>query len=173
MTVRGAIPILYAHWEGFVKSLGTAYLEFVLSRNKNFDNLKPNFLALGMKKHLHDATSTLKGRVFVEACDLILAKRSTRAYFLTLDAVETGSNLGYDLFANILHIVGLPFRPEYETARNTIIEPLRQFRNTIAHGKELVVNTVRYNELHQKTFALLALLRDDLDNAVTLKSYLA
>src|SRR5262245_55492883 len=101
MIVRGAIPILYAHWEGFVKTSGTAYLEFVLSRNKKFDNLKPNFLALGMKKHLHEAASTLKGKIFAEACDLILAKRSTRAYFMTQDAVDTGSNLGYELFVNI------------------------------------------------------------------------
>ncbi len=102
LIIRGAIPILYAHWEGFVKAAGTAYLEFVLSRNKTFEELNPNFLALGMKKHLHEAESTLKGKIFVQACELIVAKRTTRAYFITESVIDTKFNLNYEVFENIL-----------------------------------------------------------------------
>jgi hypothetical protein len=172
MTIRSAIPMLYAHWEGFVKAAGTSYLEYVLSRGKTFEELKANFLALGMKGHLMGAESSLKAKVFTQACDLVLTKRRSRAYFLTRDAIDTQMNLNFEIFANICFSIGIVVRPEYESAKNTIIDPVLDFRNKIAHGKELLVSGGRYLELHTELVGLMILFKNDLDNAVTMKSYI-
>jgi hypothetical protein len=172
MTIRSAIPMLYAHWEGFVRAAGTAYLDFVLSRGKNFEQLKANFLALGMKGHLMQAESSLKAKVFTQACSLVLTQRGRRAYFITKDAVDTRMNLTFEIFDNICVSLGIVVRPEYEGAKNTIIDPVLGFRNTVAHGKELLVSRGRYLELHAGLFDIMNLFRNDLDNAVTMKSYI-
>ena len=172
MIIRFAIPMLYAHWEGFVKSSGTAYLDYVLSRGKRFEELKANFLALGMKGYLMGAESSLKAKVFTQACNLVLTQRGSRAHFATQDAVDTQMNLNYERFENICYLLGINIRPEYEGAKNTIIDPLLGFRNKIAHGKELLVNSGRYLELHAEMFKVMNLFKNDLDNAVTMKSYI-
>ena len=136
MIVRGAITLLYAHWEGFVKSAGVTYLEFILSRNKTYEELRPNFLALGMKGRLHGAESTLKGRLFVQACDLILNKKASRAHFLCAENVDTKSNLTFEVFENILWMLGLTVRKEYLMANKTIIEPLIPRDLTVSHSGE-------------------------------------
>src|SRR5207244_1981388 len=44
--IRAAVTLLYAHWEGFIKNIGTAYLEFVASRRLPNAELSSPFLAL-------------------------------------------------------------------------------------------------------------------------------
>src|ERR1700741_2943080 len=50
--IRAGIPLLYAHWEGFVKNASDAYLEFVCSRELTFRELKACFIAQGMQKYI-------------------------------------------------------------------------------------------------------------------------
>ncbi len=46
--IRASIPLLYAHWEGFVRRIGSAYVEFVArSRLKN-EELSTHFLAVAI-----------------------------------------------------------------------------------------------------------------------------
>jgi hypothetical protein len=40
--LRAGIPILYAHWEGFVKKSSEAYLNFVTNQGLSYNKKKPN-----------------------------------------------------------------------------------------------------------------------------------
>ena len=51
---RCAIPILYAHWEGFVKFAADCYLDFVWYQSLPYDKLKSNFLALACRRQLRE-----------------------------------------------------------------------------------------------------------------------
>src|SRR3974390_1271635 len=58
--IRSGVAILYAHWEGFVKTAGTAYLNFVSMRRLKYEELADHLLALGMKSKLNQASQTKK-----------------------------------------------------------------------------------------------------------------
>jgi hypothetical protein len=48
--LRGAVAVLYAHWEGFVKASGRAYFEYVKQRRLANDALALPFLALSVER---------------------------------------------------------------------------------------------------------------------------
>ena len=50
--LRLAIPLLYAHWEGFAKSSMEAYLKYVSLKFLKHNDLKPQFVALSLSKLL-------------------------------------------------------------------------------------------------------------------------
>ena len=50
--LRCAIPIIYAHWEGFVKHSCELYLEYVSNRNEVLKNLKPQFIAIALRNSI-------------------------------------------------------------------------------------------------------------------------
>src|SRR5439155_22128464 len=64
LTIRAAVPLLYAHWEGFVKSLGEMYLEFVGRQKLRNDELPPHFLAMAISKVVGAAPVSSK----IETC---------------------------------------------------------------------------------------------------------
>src|SRR5438105_9171667 len=55
MCIRAAVPLLYAHWEGIVKQLGSCYLEFVARQKLKHGELPANFLAMAIRKMLRVA----------------------------------------------------------------------------------------------------------------------
>ncbi len=48
--LRAGIVLLYAHWEGFIKSAAENYLTFVASKKLNYDELSHCFVALALLK---------------------------------------------------------------------------------------------------------------------------
>jgi len=51
-SLRFSVPILYAHWEGFVKKSTEIYLEYVAKKYLKHSELKPQFVALSLSKKL-------------------------------------------------------------------------------------------------------------------------
>lgn len=58
--IRSGVVILYAHWEGFVKSASNYYLEYVSMQKLRYEQLSSNFLAVAMKVKLNEARDTNK-----------------------------------------------------------------------------------------------------------------
>ena len=50
--IRASIPILYAHWEGFVRNCFVRYFELVAQRRIKFSALTFNFLFLASRSDL-------------------------------------------------------------------------------------------------------------------------
>jgi hypothetical protein len=60
------VALLYAHWEGFIKSASRAYLEFVSLQRLKHRELAPNFLALSAGKLFRLAGQADRHRMHVE-----------------------------------------------------------------------------------------------------------
>ena len=61
--IRSGIAMLYAHWEGAIKSLAEYYLIYVSSLNLRYCELKNNFLAIDMKESLNKYAETKKASI--------------------------------------------------------------------------------------------------------------
>jgi hypothetical protein len=170
--IRTAMPILYAHWEGFVKNAATDYLEFVDRQNKTYQDLSPNFIALGMKRKLNEAHITNKATVFVEAMKFITDGLSNKCSLQWKESIDTYANLNSSVLQEILCILGLDYLP-YKAQEKFIDERLLKNRNEIAHGEDVIIDMDQYVETHQKVIDLMELLKNQIQNAATSKQYLA
>ncbi len=77
--LRSGVTLLYAHWEGYIKTAGNSYLEFVAIRKLKYEELATNFVAIAMKQKLNNATETNKATVFTEVADFMLTQMSQRS----------------------------------------------------------------------------------------------
>ncbi len=161
--IRSGICILYSHWEGFVKLAANAYLEYVRLQKLNYQELSSNFLALAMKDKLKEAKETNKPSLYIPVCDFFLVELNNRCS-LPKEAISTASNLSYETFQEITHILGIDFSV-YSTKSKLIDEKLLKTRNEIAHGNYLLIDREEYIELHTEVIGMLETFRNQIENA--------
>lgn len=167
---RAGVALLYAHFEGFIKSAGTSYIEFVARQRLTHAELKPNFLALAIKQELTAAKQSSDAELYTKVTAYFVEKLNSRARIGWTNIVQTRSNLGADVMRNIIATLGFDYSP-YATLEKTIIERLRGARNNIAHGKFLSVDADAYQLLHTAVIAMLENFRDQIADAVTIRSF--
>lgn len=169
--LRGAVALLYAHWEGFVKAAGELYLEFITEQRLTHRQLADHLLAIAAKKRIHAAIESKKAWVHLDLVGLFMTDDMDKRAKSLVGAVETHANLTVDVFQNICTQLGLQYRPEYQTAEKPIIERLLKVRNSVAHGDYSVVDIAEFDQLHSRVDTMLTLFRDDIENAVTLGKF--
>ena len=170
--IRSGIPLLYAHWEGYIKCAASAYLEFV-SRQKDlkYCDLTYNFVAIAMKKKLNEASATNQSTIHNQVIQFLMESMEQRIDIPTDDAIKTGSNLSSSLFQQILALLGIEYKP-YELKQKLIDEKLLKKRNRIAHGEYLDVDVASYKELHEKIIEMMELFKNQIENHAVQKLYL-
>lgn len=168
--LRATVALVYAHWEGFIKTAGAAYLEFVHFRRLKHSELAPNFIALTARSILRHATDTNKIAHHLEVTKFFLSRLEEQSRIPYRDGVDTGSNLSSVLLKEIVDTLGLEFAP-YETKVHLIDNRLLRFRNTIAHGEYMVIDEESVNELTTEVLGMLEVFRTQIDNAVALNAY--
>lgn len=169
--VRATLPLLYAHWEGFVKFAAEAMLNYVLHQRHSFSELKPQFAAHGMKRQLALLTDSRKHAMRAEAVSFILSKSSNRASFDWRAAISTESNLSSAVFENIAAAIALP-TTHYEPRYNFIDLTLLDRRNRIAHGEWIDLKTDGLITIADDVIGLMRKFKTDIETAVSAKSYL-
>jgi len=169
--IRSGMTLLYAHWEGFIKSAASAYLEFVAMQRLLYQELAANFIALGMKGKLEEARKTYKASMYNEVAEFFLTGLTERARIPYKDAVDTKSNLSSEVFKEIL--IMLNFDDSHYAHKEDIIDKkLLHNRNTIAHGQHLVIDVAEYFALAADVMALMTLFNNQVVNAALTKAYL-
>lgn len=168
--LRSGIAILYAHWEGFVRETGTAYLYFIVMQRLNYSDLATNFVALAMKRQLNEATHSNKASVYTEVAEFFRSGLGKRSRIPWKTAIDTQSNLSSIIFREIVTTLGLDYRA-YRTKEKLIDEKLLHKRNRIAHGDYLGVSEREYIELHEQVVGLMEQLRSDIINAALMGVY--
>ncbi|HKU00954.1 MAG TPA: MAE_28990/MAE_18760 family HEPN-like nuclease [Paraburkholderia sp.] len=169
--IRAGIAMLYAHWEGFVKGAANAYVNYVSYKANQNSELKPCFVALGMKNKLASANSSSKSEVVIEAVTYLLDELNRPIRLPRSEAISAESNLSSLVFLNITGWIGIDPTP-YSTRFTLIDTTLLENRNRIAHGEYLSVNAERFYELTDEILEMLRWFKTDIENAVVQNSFL-
>ncbi len=169
--IRASVPLLYAHWEGFVKTACSGYASFVVSQGFRLDELSSCFIALSAKKHVAGLVESRKARVATEVVDFFMKGLGERAKWNSTGVARTRANLGSAVFEDIAVSIGLdPTR--YESRYKLIDESLLRRRNEIAHGEYLDLEAKDYRSLADETLVLLRWFKTDIENGAVQGSYL-
>lgn len=162
---RASVALLYAHWEGFIKSAATGYVAYVNNQDLNYSELKTCFVVLGFKKTLHDVQQSKQSQLNATLIDFLRDGLDKKSKLKIDTAINTESNLSASVFKNILHAVGFDTQP-YEARSNLIDESLLKRRNTIAHGEYIDVAKDDWAKLADEVLQMLRQFKTDIENAM-------
>jgi hypothetical protein len=135
--LRAAVPILYAHWEGFIKKASSCYLQYVSRRKLKYADLKSNFVALACKSALSESLNSNKLLLFNDVVYFITHNQQEVAQIPYENVIDTKSNLNSDVFINIIHQLGVSYDSFYNTKELIIDGSLLKKRNQMHMEREL------------------------------------
>lgn len=168
--VRASVALLYAHWEGFIKSAATGYVTYVNNQGLRYSELKTCFVVLGFKKALHDVQQSKQSQVNATLIDFLRDGLDGKSKLKIDTAINAESNLSASVFENILHAVGFDTAP-YEAKAHLIDESLLKRRNTIAHGEYIDVAKDDWAKLADEVLEMLRQFKTDVENAMALSDF--
>ncbi|WP_375398758.1 MAE_28990/MAE_18760 family HEPN-like nuclease [uncultured Sphingomonas sp.] len=169
--VRAAIPLLYAHWEGFIKRSSLHYSSFLSAQRLRFADVKTSLSGLRAQGHVL-ALADVKKKIFATS-ELVEAIRSIESERLIIPLgshIDRLGNLNHEMLMQLVKFLGLPIE-NYVAFGPLIDEALLSHRNRIAHGEFLDVSRDRYREMHSEVVAVIERFKADLEDAATTKSY--
>jgi hypothetical protein len=168
--LRSTIALLYAHWEGFIKSCATAYIQFVAMQRLKHNELAPNFLALAIRPILMNAIQSKKAEDHIRLVLFFQNNLTTQSSLPFKDVIDTQSNLSTAILRNIVTFLGFDYTV-YETKEKMLDERLLKNRNRIAHGEYLEITDNEVHELMNECISLMEIFKNQIDNAVSLQTY--
>ena len=170
--IRSGVLILYAHWEGWIKSVARLYIRHVNTKSLPYNCLSDAFLGNALKTKMTEietASKSLKHNEFAAFLRTDFSKSSA----LSEDLIRTDSNLSSAVFFDILTRLGLERRGEFILRANLIDAELVDRRNAIAQGEYLDIKIEEYTTLRNAVLDLLELFTDDVRNSASMGNYLA
>lgn len=168
--LRCGVTMLYAHWEGFIKTSGSAYLQFVSMQRLLYSELSPNFVAVGIRHLLQTASMSRKARDHNALVNFFLTRMSERSSISYKTVVNTESNLSSTVFREVVEKLGLDYTP-YEAREKLIDEKLLNSRNSIAHGSYLQTDVDGYIEMQEQVLGMMELFRNQIENSAITRTY--
>jgi len=168
--VRAGVALVYAHWEGFIKTASEAYLDFVDNQGHMYRELKSCFAIFGLKGRLALLSESRQAKPNIEAFDFVLGQLDTRARMRMSSAIDRESNLTSKVFANIAASLDIA-TTGYETKFNLIDESLVRRRNKVAHGDYLDLDPADFRTLADDVLQMMRDYKTDLQNAASLATY--
>lgn len=168
--LRAGIALLYAHWEGFIKTSSELYLIHVKSQKKTFSELQVNFLTIKFMNDLSNCTNSENQKYFNTTLSNIFDTVDKRANFSETGIIKTYSNLTSSVLESILTIIGLNEKL-FELKYNLIDEILVKSRNEIVHGEHKIYSLQEFVELKENVIEMMNEFQDRLHNASYLKEY--
>ena len=167
-TLRFSIPILYAHWEGFVKKSTEIYLEYVAKKYLKHSELKPQFIALSLSKKLGNLEiKNLEEKS--KTIEFLINESEKSSNILTTNVIQTKSNLRYNIFKEILFIIGIE-ESKFSNYKS-LINDLVDARNNIAHGDYLKVDYNTYQIMFKEVQDVMTSLKTEIENAALAEEY--
>jgi RiboL-PSP-HEPN len=166
--LRAALPLLYAHWEGFVKISMSYYLEYVSRKYLKHNELTPNFIALSLQNKLGELnTGDFDTRIRI--VEYLISNSASQSNIPKKNIINTKSNLKFYVLKEILLILHLddPHIDKYEE----LIDDLVDTRNHIAHGQYLTIDYTTFINMHDDVIALMEHLKTSIENNASLEKY--
>lgn len=149
--LRAAWVMLYAHWEGFIKSSTEIYVKFVNRKQIECKHLLCNFAILLFKKEIEELSVTGQNKRARVIYEKIL---SAQDVFIKLyEEIDTKSNLGGDMFDNILSLLAI--EDDFYTSKIHLINDLVKTRNEIAHGQGSTITIARFLDMRNSILEIM------------------
>jgi MAE_28990/MAE_18760-like HEPN len=177
---RGCQVLLCAHWEGFLKTSATLYLDHVFSQNITVRELKSTFVAVAFfGKVMKAANAKYPGSEehHVQLAADILAGFDARVTKPGWN-VDTEGNPGSDVVERVLKSIGV--HPQlgmdnaaWTTTKVFINDHLVKDRNSVAHGEGLPLDRTSLLNRSQRLLELLDRLSDQLMTDAQRRAYLS
>ncbi|WP_448177026.1 MAE_28990/MAE_18760 family HEPN-like nuclease [Pseudomonas putida] len=167
---RSAIPIIYAHWEGFVKQASIAKLRYLISKGYKYCDLHPCF-------HVYAILDANDGRFpakrFEPWIDVTSGKLNLQASLSasSIRFIDANSNLNSEVLREIAVKVGVSYQA-FELKANWLDEVLLGTRNRICHGERAPVKEEEFDDVYNETTALIDLYKNEILNSVYQQTYL-
>lgn len=167
--------MLYAHWEGVIKSIAEFYLVYVSGLQLNYSELKNNFLAIDIKRTLKKFSDTNKASIHNKLVEDIYFRRNEKSNIPWKNVIKTDSNLKMDIFNEIVATIGIDANP-YMLKGKLIDQRLLANRNRIAHGERMetlvgISSADDYVELHDMVLELIEKFSENVREAANKENY--
>jgi len=168
---RAAVALAYAHWEGYVVSVGRLLVAYVAGLRLKYHELSDAYLALCLAGHLMQAEASVR-RIRRHIDLVVLLRRSEdRALFpIPERAIQADGNLQSGKFDDILARLGVDAKP-FELHYNWVDSELLRRRNSIAHGEGGYTDRAFGVEALSTVGDLLDKFRTSVQNAAVLEVY--
>jgi hypothetical protein len=161
--IRSGVPLLYAHWEGFIKQAAEALVNFVANQGCTFEELDACYVIRAMRTEYGALSDDTRFARQLVAVQVMRERRSERATIRSKGAIRTKANLSAKQFEDIANSIGIDPAP-YALRRQFIDSSLLDRRNRIAHGEYLDVDHVGFEELCDDVLSLVRRFKDDVEN---------
>ena len=167
---RSAIPVIYAHWEGYFVMAANSYLNFLAEKRTLLSAMRDEFWALSVRKKFkpqHVAGDVQFGRFLMSIKaepDRVFKKGG-------FERINGKSNLSSEVLIYCCELLGLPtvaFEVYFEFIDTMLIDR----RNFIAHGESLRFPPQEVPEYRDKVVDLMRITQTQFENAAVQKSYL-
>ena len=169
--LRAALPLLYAHWEGYIKLSSDRYLVYVYGRRPSAVSLKPSLAYTFLEprfKGLGGGSGNFKPEdaiLFAEEAKSVTTRPNPSVM------VNTKSNLRYDVLCDIVDRLAINDFSDL-ISESTLNELLCDKRNHIAHGKSVPVTEESFSDLRDEFTELMRSFKNRLVTAASNKEYL-
>ena len=146
--LRAAVPIVYAHWEGFVKQAAVAYLAYVSRQPGKLKEFAAHIVAVAIRGVLLAAGLAKRTSIHAKFLTRHAAMLEKSVAIDAENSISTNSNLNSEVLREIMDTIGLVFDSYWQTKSLFIDHKLLKTRNEVAHGDFVAVDLALYEELH-------------------------
>lgn len=164
-----ALPMFYAHWEGFVKEALQMYVEYVEKLQLEPADAHPVMYSFSMKRRLRKLLESGSIQVMADFASWMI-ESARRPLMFEDKSVETGSNLSYENLLEACSLVRVDVQSLHPQRRK--INKLVHRRNNIAHtGRPLIVTELAVEEDAKLTLDLIEEFERNLRQCVLAKRF--
>jgi len=166
--LRSALPLLYAHWEGFVKLSMSYYLEHISRKYLKHEELNIKFITLSLQNRLGDLSEN-DFQKRTKIIELLFSEYQKQSNIPHKNIIQTKSNLRFDVLEEILFVLDL--NDTYIEGKKTLIDDLVNTRNHIAHGQQNLLDYETFESFHNDIITLMNYLKTKIENNAVQESY--
>jgi hypothetical protein len=169
---KAALALVYAHWEGYVVFVVSAYLAYISKRKRTFSKLMPSLHALALVGHVQEWQKQRDSiGLRLKMIEVFRSMEKSQFKRVPVGAVTTGGNLNFERFADICKVLMIDpasIVSDQEYLDNEIVG----IRNRVAHGDYIVISDERLEKATDFILAAMRSLRTDVENCVVQRSFM-
>jgi hypothetical protein len=169
--LRGGVPLIYAHWEGYVAFVTRQYTDYVKTKRLPYSELRTAFILHAVGRNfdqMYGKRMSLIEKVnFIESAD---KARTTKFSTIDGEVFRTKSNLNSDVLKDLCAAVNLDaeqFALEYDFIDKRLVGK----RNNIAHGRDTPIDFDEFETLAERTIRLMRLYRNLVENQAAMNGF--